>query len=183
MKRFFSVFLSAVMLCIVFAGCSSTQTPSAESTATSIEIEDSKAVDTTLPQEDIMYIIVGEHTLTVKLADNSSAAALQELLKKGDITVDAHDYGNFEKVGSLGTQLPTNDERITTEPGDVILYQGDQITVYYDTNSWSFTRLGKIQGVSADELKAILGDGDVTMVLSLTNNKSSEAYGRTKNSY
>ena len=111
-----------------------------------------------------MYIIVGEHTLTVKLADNSSAAALQELLKKGDITVDAHDYGNFEN-------------------GDVILYQGDQITVYYDTNSWSFTRLGKIQGVSADELKAILGDGDVTMVLSLTNNKSSEAYGRTKNSY
>lgn len=82
MKRFFSVFLSAVMLCIVFAGCSSTQTPSAESTATSIEIEDSKAVDTTLPQEDIMYIIVGEHTLTVKLADNSSAAALQELLKR-----------------------------------------------------------------------------------------------------
>ncbi len=81
--------------------------------------------------------------------------------------MDAHDYGNFEKVGALGTQLPTNDERITTEPGDVILYQGDQITVYYDTNSWSFTRLGRVQGVTADELKAILGDGDVTMVLSL----------------
>lgn len=119
-----------------------------------------------------MYIIIGEHTLPVKLADNSSAAALRELLKQGDITVDAHDYGNFEKVGSLGTELPTNDEQITTEPGDVILYQGNQITVYYDTNSWSFTRLGKVQGVSADELKAILGEGDVRMVLSLTDYNS-----------
>ena len=119
-----------------------------------------------------MYIIIGEHTLPVQLADNSSAAALWELLKQGDITVDAHDYGNFEKVGSLGTELPTNDEQITTEPGDVILYQGNQITVYYDTNSWSFTRLGKVQGVTADELKTILGDGDVTMVLSLTDYNS-----------
>ncbi len=119
-----------------------------------------------------MYIIIGEHTLTVKLADNSSAKALLELLKAGDITVEAHDYGGFEKVGALGTELPTNDEHITTEPGDVILYQGDQITVYYDTNSWSFTRLGKVQGVTAEELKAILGDGDVTMVLSLNDSNS-----------
>ncbi|MCI9081822.1 MAG: DUF362 domain-containing protein [Lachnospiraceae bacterium] len=121
-----------------------------------------------------MYIIIGEHTLTVTLADNSSAAALQELLQKGDITVDAHDYGNFEKVGSLGTDLPANDEQITTEPGDVILYQGNQITLYYDTNSWSFTRLGKVQGVSADELKAILGEGDITMTLTLIEPNSTE---------
>ncbi len=172
MKRILSVFLSAVMLCIVFAGCGSTNTPPAESTASNSGIEDNKDDGTTLPQEDIMYIIIGEHTLPVKLADNSSAAALRELLKQGDITVDAHDYGNFEKVGSLGTELPTNDEQITTEPGDVILYQGNQITVYYDTNSWSFTRLGKVQGVSSDELKAILGDGDVRMVLSLTDYNS-----------
>ena len=172
MKRILSVFLSAVMLCIVFAGCGSTNTPPAESTASNSGIEDNKDDGTTLPQEDIMYIIIGEHTLPVKLADNSSAAALRELLKQGDITVDAHDYGNFEKVGSLGTELPTNDEQITTEPGDVILYQGNQITVYYDTNSWSFTRLGKVQGVSADELKAILGEGDVRMVFSLTDYNS-----------
>ncbi len=114
-----------------------------------------------------MYILIGEHILPVKTADNSSAEALLALLQDGNITVDAHDYGNFEKVGALGVNLPTNDERITTQPGDVILYQGNQITVYYDTNSWNFTRLGKVQGVTDDELKAILGDGDVTMVLSL----------------
>ncbi len=88
-------------------------------------------------------------------------------LKQGETPVATIAYGSFEKVGALGTELPTNDEQITTEPGDVILYQGNQITVYYDTNSWSFTRLGKVQGVTADELKAILGDGDVTTVLSL----------------
>ncbi len=114
-----------------------------------------------------MYIVIGEHTLAVKMADNSSAKALLALLKDGDITVEARDYGSFEKVGALGAELPTNDEEITTQPGDVILYQGDKITVYYDTNSWSFTRLGKVQGVTAGELKEILGDGDVTMVLSL----------------
>ncbi len=114
-----------------------------------------------------MYITVNEHTLTVKMADNSSAEALLALLKNGDITVSAQDYGSFEKVGPLGTELPTNDEQITTQPGDLILYQGDQITLYYDTNSWSFTRLGRVQGLTADELRAILGDGDVTMVLSL----------------
>ncbi|MPN07297.1 hypothetical protein SDC9_154563 [bioreactor metagenome] len=78
------------------------------------------------------------------------------------------DYGNFEKVGELGTTLPRNDESITTKPGDIILYQGNQITIYYDTNTWEFTRLGRINDVSPQELRGILGDGDVTTVLSLT---------------
>ena len=78
-----------------------------------------------------------------------------------------HDYGNFEKVGSLPTSLPRNDEQITTEPGDIILYQGNQITIYYDTNTWSFTRLGKVNGLSQSELKAILGSGGVTAVFSI----------------
>ena len=89
------------------------------------------------------------------------------LLAKGDVNVAMRDYGGFEKVGALGTTLPTNDEPITTEPGDVILYQGNQITIYYAANTWSFTRLGKIQGVSASELKRILGNGRITTVFSL----------------
>ena len=80
----------------------------------------------------------------VKLSDNSSAEALVQKLKEGPVTLLMHDYGSFEKVGELPFSLPRNDEQITTEPGDVILYQGNQITFYYDTNSWSFTRLGKI---------------------------------------
>ncbi len=78
-----------------------------------------------------------------------------------------HDYGSFEKVGSLGTTLPRNDIQITTSAGDIILYQGNQITIYYDTNSWNFTRLGKVDGKSQAELKQILGKGDVTAVFSV----------------
>ena len=109
----------------------------------------------------------GNHNLTATLADNSSATAFYELLGKGPLTVDMNDYGNFEKVGSLGTSLPRNDTQITTAAGDIILYQGNQITIYYDTNSWNFTRLGKVDGVTQDELKKILGKGDVTAVFEI----------------
>ena len=109
----------------------------------------------------------GSHTLAATLADNSSAMAFYELLEKGPVTIEMSDYGNFEKVGSLGTKLTRNDTQITTEAGDIILYQGNQITIYYDTNSWNFTRLGKVDGVTQAELKKILGKGDVTAVFSV----------------
>ena len=115
----------------------------------------------------------GNHNLTATLADNSSATAFYQLLKKGPLTVDMHDYGSFEKVGSLGTTLPRNDTQITTTAGDIILYQGNQITIYYDTNSWNFTRLGKVVSTSSTttitqaELKKILGKGNVTAVFSV----------------
>ena len=115
----------------------------------------------------------GSHTLAARLTDNSSAVAFYELLKKGPLTVDMHDYGSFEKVGSLGTSLPRNDSQITTEAGDIILYQGNQITIYYDTNSWNFTRLGKVvstnstASITQAELKKILGKGDVTAVFEI----------------
>ena len=109
----------------------------------------------------------GNHKLTATLADNSSAMAFYELLEKGPVTIKMTDYGNFEKVGPLGTTLPRNDTQITTTAGDIILYQGNQITIYYDTNSWNFTRLGKVDGVSQAELKKILGKGDVTAVFEI----------------
>ena len=77
------------------------------------------------------------------------------------------DYANFEKVGPLGFSLPRNDKSITTTPGDIILYQGNQITIYYDTNTWNFTKLGKIENLTQKELKEILGNGDVTVTFSL----------------
>ena len=111
---------------------------------------------------------VSKSTLTATLYDNSSSRALVELLENSSITIGMHDYGNFEKVGTLPKSLPRNDRQITTEAGDIILYQGNQITFYYDTNSWSFTLLGKIDGVTKEELKKILGKGNVTSVLSIS---------------
>ena len=112
-----------------------------------------------------IIIKVNGKILNVKLEDNTSSKAFFEKLKSGDITISAHDYGNFEKVGNLGFNLPTNDENITTEAGDLILYQGNQITLYYDTNNWLFTKLGKVQNISQDELKNILGRGNVELTL------------------
>lgn len=118
-------------------------------------------------ETQMIYAHIGDSTLEILPENNSSAQAVLEILKESDITVDIHDYGNFEKVGSLGSTLPTNDERITTQPGDVILYQGNQITIYYDKNTWNFTRLGKVQNVSGKELKDILGEGNVSVTFSL----------------
>ena len=108
----------------------------------------------------------GNHTLTAMLENNSSAVSFYEFLKKGPVTISMSDYGNFEKVGSLGKTLPRNDTQITTSAGDIILYQGNQITIYYDKNSWNFTRLGRVDGKTQTELKHILGKGDVTAVFS-----------------
>ena len=121
-----------------------------------------------LPKEEIgmFYIHVHEAVLAVKAENNSSSEALLQLLKAGDITISMHDYGSFEKVGPLGAEIPRNDEDITTVHGDVILYQGNQVTIYYDENRWNFTRLGHID-MDQDELKSILGSGDVTVILSV----------------
>ena len=116
---------------------------------------------------DVIKIKVNNEILNVKLENNSSSAALVEKLKQSDIIIEAHDYGNFEKVGDLGFNLPTNDKRITTKPGDLILYQGNNITLYYDTNTWTFTKLGEVIGVEKEKLKDILGEDNVRLVLTI----------------
>ncbi len=114
-----------------------------------------------------MNITIGDRVLTATLVDNSSTEALKEALAEAPITIDMSDYGNMEKVGSFGRDFPRNDESITTEAGDLILYQGSAFVIYYAPNSWSFTRLGKIDNITASELKEALGAGDVTVTLSL----------------
>ncbi len=115
----------------------------------------------------IKLTVEGGKAFTATLEDNSSTRALMEQLAKGNITVKMEDYANMEKVGSLGIRLPRNDKPITTKPGDIILYQGHNFVIYYDTNSWSLTKLGKINNVSQTELRKILGKSDVTVTLSL----------------
>lgn len=115
-----------------------------------------------------MNIQVGDTILKVTLADNSSVDALVAALAEAPITVDMRDYGDMEKVGDLGRSFPTNDESITTEAGDVILYQGRALVIYYAPNSWSFTRLGKIENTSGEELKRILGNANVQVTLSIS---------------
>ena len=115
-----------------------------------------------------MNITINGKTVSCQLVDNSSTRALLAQLEKGDITYEADDYGNFEKVGYIGFSLPQNSESITTTAGDVILYQGNNICLYYGTNSWSFTRLGKIEGLSKDEIKTFLNAGGSSVRITLS---------------
>ncbi len=128
-----------------------------------------------MPQADneqsnmTMILKVNNNTLTVKLADNVATRALTERLKNGAVTYTAHDYGGFEKVGGLGFSLPSNDTYITTEPGDIMLYTSNQLCIFFDSNSWEYTPIGKIEGMTKQQLKDAFGTGEVSITLSLDN--------------
>lgn len=114
--------------------------------------------------------------MTATFAGNSSAKAFRDLIEDAPLTVEMSDYGDFEKVGPLGHNLPTNDTRITTQPGDVILYLGTNITIYYDVNTWSFTRLGKIDGnPTRESILSVLGNGTANVTFSISHNSASVA--------
>ncbi|MBO4463172.1 MAG: hypothetical protein J5797_03140 [Prevotella sp.] len=117
-----------------------------------------------------MYITIGGVTKTATMVSNSSTDALIQQLQKGDITYEAHDYGNFEKVGALGYTFPENNTQITTKPGDLILYQGSNLCIYYDTNSWNFTRIGKLDNMTQADIKTWVNAGgdNVNVTLSIS---------------
>lgn len=141
MKKIFALVAAILIVCFAFVGCS--DKPESGN------------------NEDIkeMYITINGNKLEVTLAENSSVDALVEILKQDDLTYTAEDYGNFEKVGNIGRSLPTSDTQITTQAGDVMLYSGNQIVIFYGSNSWAYTRIGKISGYSASELRSLLGAG------------------------
>ena len=128
---------------------------------------DSGGTDNTMPET--IQITVSGKTLSVKIEDNEATKALVAALREASITYEAHDYGGFEKVGALGRSLPASDTQITTQAGDVILYSGNQIVLFYGSNTWSYTRIGKMQYESLDELKSFLkaGEGNISVTLSL----------------
>lgn len=120
-----------------------------------------------LMNNKVIYIKVNGNFLEVQLENNSSADALIDKLQSEDTSIQMKDYANMEKVGSLGYSLVTNDKPIDTVSGDVILYQGKYFVIYYDTNSWTLTKLGKITNANKQELKKILGEKEVEIVLTL----------------
>ena len=121
----------------------------------------------TMPEH--IKISVGEKTIPIAIEDNNATKELVKAIRKAPVSYEANDYGGFEKVGDLGFSLPSSDTQITTGPGDVILYSGNKIVLFYGTNSWSYTRIGKMEYGTLDELKAFLkaGQGMITVTLSL----------------
>lgn len=116
-----------------------------------------------------IVLTFGAYSYTVTLEDNETAEAFAALLTEGPVIVNAHDYSGFEKVGLLDAALPRNDVQTTTSPGDFVLYSGDQLVLFYGSNSWSYTRLGRLDDPSG--LREALGDGDVALTFSLLENQ------------
>lgn len=112
-----------------------------------------------------MTVQVGTNTFTATLEDNAAVGALVEMMENGPVTIQMSDYAGFEKVGALGTNLPTSNSQITTQAGDIVLYQGNQIVMFYGSNSWSYTRLGRIDDLTG--WTEALGDGDMSVTFSL----------------
>ena len=113
-----------------------------------------------------MQMMIGETPVTVVWEDNASVEALKALAAEG-LTIEMSMYGGFEQVGSIGQSLPRDDAQTTTTSGDIVLYSGNQLVVFYGSNSWAYTRLGHITDQTPEQMKALLGSGDVTITLSI----------------
>ena len=121
----------------------------------------------TPPAAPTLTLRVNGEPLAVSWEDNASVDALRELAQSKPLTVPMAKHGGFEQFGPLEESLPRNDSRITTEPGDVILYSGNQIVLFYGSNTWSYTRLGRIEGMSQAQLSRLLGGDPVTVTISM----------------
>lgn len=128
------------------------------------------AITTMATAQTKIYLSTGGKSVTATLVDNDATKELVKLLSQGDITVNMSDYGGFEKVGALPQSLPTSNTQITTSVGDIMLYQGYNMVIFYGSNSWSYTRLGKIDNATAESVREFLGNGNVSVTLSLTGN-------------
>ena len=112
-----------------------------------------------------MNVQVGTYTFTATLEDNDAVRELTEMMQAGPVTINMSDYSGFEKVGPLGKSLTTSNSQTTTTAGDIVLYNGNNIVMFYGSNSWSYTRIGKIDDLA--DWTAALGSGDITAIFTL----------------
>lgn len=120
-------------------------------------------------KETMLQMKIGDTDVAVDWEENESVEALKELCGDSPLTIQMSMYGGFEQVGSIGQSLPRNDSQTTTQAGDIVLYSGDQIVVFYGSNSWAYTRLGHISDKSAQDMADLLGGGDVTITIGRKN--------------
>lgn len=129
--------------------------------------ENNTSSDETGIGETTMIMKIGDTKVNVDWEDNQAVAALRDMVREGDVTIQMSIYGGFEQVGSLGQNLPRDDKQTTTTSGDIVLYSGNQMVVFYGSNSWSYTRLGHISDKNAEDITDLLSNGDVTITISI----------------
>ena len=174
MKKMLSVtFIIVCDFAALLSGCADsrrTEDPESQSSGSdSDKVQEVQAAEQNVKEEETMdrkmIVEVGGKHFTATLEDNKAADTLVEMMQEDPVTIQMSDYAGFEKVGDLGTDLPTSNRQTTTQAGDIVLYQGNQIVIFYGSNSWSYTRLGRIDDLTGWE--TALGDGDATVTFAL----------------
>ena len=181
MKKLIAIILAAVLTfsLMACAGQSTVSTAStsqaaatesqseSQSEATSDESDENTEDTAEQAQEKSLNLMIGDTEVAVEWEDNESVEKLKELISENPISISMSMYGGFEQVGALGTTLVSNDVQTATSAGDIVLYSSSQIVIFYGSNSWAYTRLGRITGKSAAEMGDLLGNGDVTVTIFL----------------
>ena len=168
MKKYWMI-IAAVLCVRMLSACAAQEdgdTASENSNTSVSENSNTSTSDNNNTQEDEtrmkMNVQIGDYHFTATLEHNQAVNELIEMMKEGPVTIEMSDYSGFEKVGPLGKGLTTDNHQTTTTEGDIVLYSGDQIVIFYGSNSWSYTRIGKIDDLT--DWKTALGSGDVTAV-------------------
>lgn len=168
MKKLLTILLAITLISLTSCGKSnSSPTPTTDEPSTTITTPSGDNQRTKEDETANMELTLKIDGIEVDAiwADNDSVKALKNLAKDG-LTINMSKYGGFEQVGSVVSTLPSSDTRITTNPGDIVLYSSNQIVIFYDSNTWSYTKLGHIN-LSKSELTDLLGDEDVVITLNL----------------
>ena len=171
-KMFVLVLITAVT--VLLTGCSQSNIDTlSDKDTTSEEIigSDSKKQTAEEETEKMLQLKISDTIVEVAWEENESVEALRKLCGNEPLTIQMSMYGGFEQVGSIGTSLPRNDVQTTTSAGDIVLYSGNQMVVFYGSNSWAYTRLGHITDQDAAGMTQLLGNGDVVITVSLEDGK------------
>ena len=166
-KMILIAFCMTIMFCM--SACSGNTIKSGENQNAVTEIstsEKDESADDEAIGDSTMIMMIDGTKVNVEWEDNQAVERLRDMAKDGDITIQMSMYGGFEQVGSIGQSLPRDDKQTTTGSGDIVLYSGNQMVVFYGSNSWSYTRLGHISDKDEAEMADLLSQGDVTITIS-----------------
>ncbi|MBR3350330.1 MAG: hypothetical protein IKG55_09690 [Solobacterium sp.] len=167
-KRISAVLFAAAML---IAGCGANEVKDEPEEEVNEEIQEIFPEESEEPlneeEDSEMILRIENEEINVVWEDIESVNALKNLVSENELTISMHMYGGWEQVGEIGASLPRNDVQTTAKPGDIMLYSGDQIVVFYGNNSWAYTKLGRMDGYSQAELEEMLGNGNVTLTITM----------------
>lgn len=162
LRKWFAISLAALVFLTGCTDSASTLPALAEGSSSMEQSSPESAADVSEEETEMKLLVqIGDKTFTARWENNAAARALAERAADNAVTVELRDYGGFEKVGSLGENLPADDRQLTTQTGDIVLYNGNQIVLFYGSNSWSYTPLGHIEDLTG--WKEALGKSDVTV--------------------